>query len=97
MWYALVMKVLTITDVRRNFATVVDDVIDTEEPVAIGRPGGKAVIIVPLDEWESMRETLVVLGTRANTKALMESLDQVDRGEFVEYAKPESDDKTAAA
>ncbi|GIE36042.1 hypothetical protein Ait01nite_090870 [Actinoplanes italicus] len=59
-------KVMTIREVRRNFAAVVDAVIDDAEETVIPRGEGKAVVIVSLDEWHSMRETLHVLGSAAS-------------------------------
>jgi antitoxin YefM len=44
--------VLTISDVRKNFAAVVDAVIDDAEECVIPRGGGKAVVIVSFDEWQ---------------------------------------------
>lgn len=74
------MKVLTISDVRKNFAAVVDAVIDDAEECVIPRQGGKAVVIVSLDEWNSMKETLHVLGTRENTRRLLDSIDALEAG-----------------
>jgi antitoxin YefM len=79
------MKVLTISDVRKNFAAVVDGVIDDAEECVIPRGGGKAVVIVSLDEWNAMKETLHVLGTRTNARRLLDSLDQLDAGLAVEH------------
>jgi antitoxin YefM len=84
------MKVLTISDVRKNFAAVVDAVIDDAEECVIPRGGGKAVVIVSLDEWNAMKETLHVLGTRTNARRLLDSLDQLDAGLAVEH-DPEAD------
>jgi antitoxin YefM len=87
-----VMKVLTISDVRKNFAAVVDSVIDDAEECVIPRGGGKAVVIVSLDEWNAMNETLHVLGSAANARRLLESIAQADAGLLEEHAliDPES-------
>ncbi|RSM48987.1 hypothetical protein DMB66_45450 [Actinoplanes sp. ATCC 53533] len=79
------MKVLTISDVRKNFAAVVDMVIDDAEECVIPRGGGKAVVIVSLDEWNAMRETLHVLGSASNARRLLESIAQADAGLVEEH------------
>lgn len=86
------MKVFTITDVRKNFAAVVDSVIDDAEECVIPRGGGKAVVIVSLDEWNAMTETLHVLGSAANARRLLESIAQADAGLLEEHplAEPEA-------
>lgn len=43
------MKALTISDVRNNFATVMDMVIDDAEECVIPRGGSRAVVIVSLE------------------------------------------------
>lgn len=80
------MKVLTITDVRRNFAAVVDSVIDDAEECVIPRGSGKAVVLVSLDEWNAMNETLHVLGTASNARRLLESIAQADAGLLEEHS-----------
>jgi antitoxin YefM len=86
------MKVLTITDVRKNLAAIVDSVIDDAEECVIPRGGGKAVVIVSLDEWNAMNETLHVLGSAANARRLLESIAQADAGLLEEHplAGPEA-------
>jgi antitoxin YefM len=74
------MKVMTISDVRKNFADVVDSVIDDAEECVIPRSGGKAVVIVSLDEWNSLKETMHVLGTRDNARRLFDSIDELEGG-----------------
>jgi antitoxin YefM len=88
------MKVLTISDVRKNFAAVVDAVIDDAEECVIPRGGGKAVVIVSLDEWNAMNETLHVLGSESNARRLLESIAQADAGLLEEH--PLLDSGTAA-
>ncbi|MBL7256945.1 type II toxin-antitoxin system Phd/YefM family antitoxin [Paractinoplanes lichenicola] len=79
------VKVLTISDVRKNFAAVVDAVIDDAEECVIPRGGGKAVVMVSLDEWNAMKETLHVLGSPANARRLLESIAQADAGVMEEH------------
>ncbi|WP_306211944.1 type II toxin-antitoxin system Phd/YefM family antitoxin [Actinoplanes sp. RD1] len=78
------MKVLTISDLRKNLAAVVDAVIDDAEECVVPRSGGKAVVIVSLDEWNSMRETLHVLGSPSNARRLLESIAQLEAGQGTE-------------
>jgi antitoxin YefM len=87
------MKVLTISDVRRNFAAVVDSVIDDAEEAVIPRGGGRAVVIVSLDEWNAMKETLHVLGSPAKARALLNSIAQLDAGLGKEVELTDDDDE----
>lgn len=89
------MKVLTISDVRKNFAAVVDAVIDDAEECVIPRGGGKAVVIVSLDDWNAVNETLHALGSATNARRLLESIAQADAGLLEEH--PLIDPDVAAA
>lgn len=77
------MKVMTFSDVRKNFAAVLDAVVDDAEECVIPRPGGQAVVLVGLDQWNSMKETLYVMGTRENAKHLLKALDDLDAGHVI--------------
>ena len=79
------MKVLTISDVRKNIAAVLDAVIDDAEECVIPRGGGRAAVIVSLDEWNAMNETLHALGSAANARRLLESIAQADAGLIKEH------------
>lgn len=70
------MKVMTTSEVRRNFAAVVDAVVDDT----------KAVVIVSLDEWNSMRETVYLLRSPANARRLLDSIAQAEEGLVEEHA-----------
>ncbi|NMO57564.1 hypothetical protein HH310_41165 [Actinoplanes sp. TBRC 11911] len=77
---------------RRSVGRVVGQHSRGQEPTVITRPGGKAAIIISYDEYSSLRETLHVYGNRGNTRRLMNSLDEADRGEFVELNKSSTND-----
>ncbi|WP_255657948.1 type II toxin-antitoxin system Phd/YefM family antitoxin [Actinoplanes sp. L3-i22] len=76
---------MTISDVRKNFAAVVDAVIEDAEECVIPRGGGKAVVMVSLDEWNAMTETLHALGSATNARRLLESIAQADAGLLEEH------------
>ena len=91
------MKVLTMSDVRKNFASVLDAVIDDAEETVIPRGGGKAVVLVSLDEWNSMKETLHLLSTPANARRLLASIEAFERGEEIRHLPAEPDEPQNAA
>ena len=64
---------------------MVDAVIDDAEECVIPRGGGKAVVMVSLDEWNAVNETLHVLGSASNARRLLESIAQADAGLLAEH------------
>lgn len=79
------MQVMTTTALRRNLASALDAVVAEEEELVVPRDDGAAVVIVDLKTWNSMKETLHVLGDRKQTMQLMESIGQLEDGKGTEH------------
>jgi antitoxin YefM len=55
------------------------------------------VVIVSLDEWNAMNETLHVLGSAGNAHRLLESIAQADAGLLTEHPLADPDTLPAPA
>ena len=51
------MITTTYTDFRKNLKGFLDRVTDDADSVIINRPEGKAVVIISMEEYESLKET----------------------------------------
>lgn len=80
------MSAIAYTRFRRKLAKVFDELADTQQPILITRADGKDAVLVPRAQWESTMETLHLLSSPANRRALKKSLRQLERGELVEKA-----------
>lgn len=78
------MDVMTYTDARANLKSVMDRAIDDREEVVIARRKGESVVIVSLETWNGIQETLHLLSTAANAAALRRSVAELDAGEGTE-------------
>lgn len=78
------MNVLNFTETRSNLKAVMDRVVDDCAPVVITRQKGKPVVMVSLDEWNAMEETIYLLSTPRNAARLRKSIAQMEAGEGVE-------------
>ena len=56
------MKTMSYTESRARYAEVLDGVINDREEVIITRAGREPVVMVSLDEYESLRETARLMG-----------------------------------
>ena len=54
------------THTRNNFPSVMKEADDNREPIVITRSGKPPVVLLSMDEYESMEETLHLLSTPAN-------------------------------
>jgi antitoxin YefM len=75
------MTVMTFSDARANFREVMDRAIHDQDEVVITRRKGEAVVVLSLENWSSIRETLHLLSTPANTAALRRSFAELDAGD----------------
>lgn len=80
MLYTFPMKVMSYTETRANFASALDAVLDDQEELVITRAGHEEVVMLPLREYESMRETLYLMHSPANHRRLSESIDELRAG-----------------
>jgi len=71
---------MTYTDARANFKEVMDRAINDHEEIVVTRRKGEAVVVVSLEDWSSINETLHLLSTRANAAALRRSITELDEG-----------------
>lgn len=75
------MDVLTYTDARKELKNVMDRVINDAEEIVVTRKNREAVVVVSLDTWNSIQETMHLLSTPNNASRLRASIHQLDAGE----------------
>lgn len=74
------MDAMTYTQVRQNFAAVMNDVCDDHVPVIITRQRSEPVVLMSLKDYNSIQETLYLMKSPANYAHLMESIKEVKEG-----------------
>ena len=86
------MRTVNFTQLRQNLAAELDTVIDDAEELVVRRYGHAPVVIIPLAEYESMRETEYLLRNPGNAGALRRSIAELDRGDSAERGLVDPDD-----
>jgi antitoxin YefM len=71
------MKAITYTAVRENLATTMDSVCVDHDPVIITRNRDQAVVMMSLEDYESLQETAYLLRSPANARRLLESISEL--------------------
>lgn len=74
------MKTMTYSATRANFAATIDSVLEDREEVVITRAGKEPVVLVALDDYESLKETAHLLQNPANTRRLLASIERLEAG-----------------
>ena len=54
--------------------------VDNREEIVITRAGHEPVVIVSLDEYESLKETAYLLRNPANARRLLGSIERLESG-----------------
>jgi antitoxin YefM len=62
------MRVVTSTHLRQHLASVMDEVCRDRAPVIVTHPSAEAVVMLPLDEYESIEATLHLLRSPRNAE-----------------------------
>lgn len=74
------MKTLSYSQTRANLAATLDAVTDDREEVVVTRAGHEPVVIVSLDDYESLKETAFLLKSPENARRLLASIDRLEGG-----------------
>ncbi len=77
------MQVVSITEARNNLKSIFETVYRDQEEVIIHRKGNENIVVIPLDEYNALKETQHLLGNPSNAKRLLESIAQLQRGETI--------------
>ena len=77
---------MSYTESRARYAEVFDSVVNDHEEIVITRAGHEPVVIVSLEEFESLRETAHLLRSPANARRLLAAMERLESGEGVEHA-----------
>ena len=75
------MNYVNFTDLRSDIVNHFDKVEADNSELIVTRQNHKPMVIMPLSELNSIRETLYLLSTPANAEELMQSIAQLNRGE----------------
>jgi antitoxin YefM len=79
------MNAVTLKDAKLNLEYLVEKVIADAEPTIIITESGEQVVFLPLDEYNSWKETLYLLSNPANAEHLRRSIAEAQAGNVQEH------------
>ena len=82
--YEVCMTVYSFSEVRSNFKSVCDNVVNDCEHVVIHRRDAENVVMFSESEFNSWKETMYLLSNPVNARYLSESIKQVESGNVQE-------------
>lgn len=72
------MKTMNYTESRARYAEVLDSVVNDREEVIITRAGHESVVMVSLDDYESLRETAYLMRSPTNARRLLDAMERLE-------------------
>ena len=85
------MKTMSYTESRARYAQVLDAVANDREEIVITRAGHEPVVIVSLEDYESLRETAYLMRSPANARRLLDAMERLETGRGVHRELLETD------
>ena len=77
------MRTMSYSESRARFAETLNAVVDDREEVVITRAGHDPVVMVSLDDYESLKEAAYLLRSPENARRLLASIDRLESGSGV--------------
>ena len=72
------------TEFRTELKKYLDNVENNNETLIIKRKSGKGTVMISLDEYNSLMETVYLLSSKANADRLYESIHQMRDGKVIQ-------------
>jgi len=78
------MKSKTYTEARENLSDIIEKVCEDHDPLIITKRRDKAVVLISLEDYESLEETAYLLKSPRNARRLLESIKELEEGSGIE-------------
>ncbi|HYO04892.1 MAG TPA: type II toxin-antitoxin system Phd/YefM family antitoxin [Mycobacterium sp.] len=75
------MATLPLAEVRANLSKLVDEVVRTHERIEVTRNGRRAAVILSADDYDSITETLAILGDPELMREVRAAEAEADAGQ----------------
>lgn len=72
------------TEFRTDLKKFLDEVEDNNETLIVKRGTGKGTVVISLNEYNSIMETMHLLSSRSNSERLYESIQQLKEGKGIQ-------------
>lgn len=79
----LISKTYTVTEAKRRFLELIDEIERLRETVTLTRNGIPTTVLMSLSDYEALLETLEVLADEKILKSLKKSRTQAKKGQLL--------------
>ncbi len=75
------MQAVTSKDAKRNLPRLIEQILADAEPRIVVTDKGEQIVMMPLDDFNSWKETLYLLSNPANAAHLRRSIAEAESGQ----------------
>ncbi|MEM7355067.1 MAG: type II toxin-antitoxin system prevent-host-death family antitoxin [Acidobacteriota bacterium] len=75
------MNTVSYTALRKNLASVMDQVNDDHAPIIVTRQKGRPAVLMSLEDFRAYEETLYLMRSPRNSKRLDDAIEELRRGD----------------
>lgn len=79
-----IMDAVSYTQVRQNFSQTMNQVCENHKPIIITRQKSDPVVMLSLEDYNSIEETLYLLRSPRNAERLAKALEDLESKRFLE-------------
>jgi len=83
------MRIISFTEARNKLKTVLDQVVNDADCTVITRRDSEDAVVMSLDYYNSLMETVHLLKSPANAEHLRKSIDQYRKGKAKDNDLPD--------
>lgn len=84
------MRTANYTDLRANLKNYIDSVIEDDDTVVVNRGNGKGVVMISLDEYNSLKETEYIMSSPGTMESIRRGEKEIKEGDCVAQSEGES-------
>jgi antitoxin YefM len=74
------MDTITYSEARSQLAKTMEKVCNDHAPLIITRKNARSVVMISLDDYETLEETAYLLRSPKNVRRLLESIAEIESG-----------------
>jgi antitoxin YefM len=74
------MDAITYTQARKNFTAVMNQVCDDHAPIIITRQSERPVVMMSLEDYNAVQETMYLLKSPKNAQRLYQAVEELKAG-----------------
>lgn len=78
------MEAISYTFFRSNLAKKMKEICDNHLGIIVTRKDNESVVVLSLEDYSALEETAYLLRSPKNAKRLLESIEDVEKGNFIE-------------